>query len=872
MGCNTKIQSLSGSALCFVTESNWLTPSRYNLNQKTDLDIEDFKNYQKPEEIAHFKVKLVISSIARVFANLAIYSFVSPVGAIYHLSLAAWNYNVIELRKKHLECFALELLRISILVSSIYATIINPSMKPFLCLSFPLALSFVDLTRTIFNPIYNSRALENNNSIEWRTKLALKWEFGIDISTKNIPPDFLYELIDLHEEKVLGVIHKLQEFLPEKERVLCDSSVDVKKILARLEQIKQDVDAQAWGEISLIREELVEANTQLTRLQRYDSSDLTKKLRGRDVDRLIEHAATLNEKLTNFSGITPDAIRQAENWIERFQEKAFPYASNEELRLWIGKLRNTCSLIELEKSSWKIKNFVSPILKLPEEMLNTIAEFLNRKDLLEVAVTSKSSKPSLARSSDREKLIRISNGMPVRDLGLTEKSLLALIRRNDLRIRENKGITIKCLNLDGIRITEIRSLLDLCPEIHSLSAVGGGFKSDLASQIASYENIRELDLSQNQIGSVGAAHISKMRGLRSLNLGCNQIGNVGADHVSKMSGLTSLSLQGNRIGPEGAAHISKMGGLTRLDLSDNQIGSMGAEHISKMTGLTSLILKGWQIGPEGAAHIGKMSGLTSLDLSDNQIGDVGAAHISKMSGLMSLSLKGMWIGPEGAEHVSKMAGLTSLNLKGGQIGDVGAAHISKMRGLTSLNLIDNKIGSLGAEEISKMHGLTSLDLGWNQIGPEGVEHISKMDGLTRLTVRGSGLGPLGAEHISKMHRLRSLNLGRNDIGDVGAEHISKMDGLTSLSLRGSGLGPLSAEHISKMHRLRSLNLGHNEIGDVGAEHISKMNGLISLSLQGTRLGPVGTAHISKMREWMSLNLGQNEIDDVGLSTLAKWMG
>ncbi len=696
MGCNTKTQSLSGSALCFVTESNWLNPSRYNLNQKTDLDIEDFKNYQKPEEIAHFKVKLVISSIARVFANLAIYSFVSPVGAIYHLSLAAWNYNVIELEEKHLECFGLELLRISILVTSIYATIINPSMKPFV------------LTRTIFNPIYNSISVENNNSIEWRTKLALKWEFGIDISTKNIPPDFLYELIDLHEEKVLGVIHKLQEFLPEKERVLCDSSVDVKKILARLEQIKQDVDAQAWGEISLIREELVEANTQLTRLQRYDSSDLTKKLRGRDVDRLIEHAATLNEKLTNFSGITPDAIRQAENWIERFQEKAFPYASNEELRLWIGKLRNTCSLIELEKSSWKIKNFVSPILKLPEEMLNTIVEFLNRKDLHKVAVISKS---SLAKSSDTGKLVRIANGMPVRHLGLTEKSLIALMKRNQVRIRENDGITIKCLNLNGMTITEIRSLLGLCPKIRSLSAANCDFNDDPANQIVSYENIQKLDLRGNQIGPVGAEHISKMSGLRDLNVKYNFIGDMGAEHISKMRGLMRLNLSFNKIGPVAAEHISKMDWLESLSLAGNQITDVGAQYISKM------------------------HELTSLDLNYSEIGPMGAQHISKMRGLTSLKFMLNYIGSEGAEHISEMHRLTILDLQSNELGDVGAEHISKMSGLMSLELRDNEIGPLGPEHISKMRALRNLNVMHNQIGSEGAEHISKMRGLTSVSIR-----------------------------------------------------------------------------------------------------------------------------------------
>ncbi len=233
---------------------------------------------------------------------------------------------------------------------------------------------------------------------------------------------------------------------------------------------------------------------------------------------------TLSDPEKSFFRPWPASKSRAEFYVENFLKKASPYMQNEVLSSSLRKLKQTCHLKGLGDSSVRIQTFVSPILKLPEEMLNAIVEFLPPKDILAVAVTSKASQHSLARGSDWGKLISIARGVPVIKLGLTENSLLSLLRKK-------QGVKIEFLNLNGLRIENLVALLDLCPEIYNLSAEGCDFRILQAEQIASYQNIRELNLRGNRISDEGARSISKMPKLLKLNLAENYISEALTDQL-----------------------------------------------------------------------------------------------------------------------------------------------------------------------------------------------------------------------------------------------------------------------------------------------------------------------------------------------------
>ncbi len=461
------------------------------------------------------------------------------------------------------------------------------------------------------------------------------------------------------------------------------------------------------------------------------------------IDALKKEASFLNDVLNDhemsFFRFESTNKRRAEFYIKAFLEKASLYMQNSELSPFLEKLRKTCFSNGLGESSSKIQRFVTPILKLSDDILSLIGVFLSHEDLYKISVTSKS---ILARLSDTGKLIRIAKGEPVEHLQLTEKSLLALLRRND-------SIKIQQLNLDRVQLTEIGALLELCTKIHTLSANYCDFNSFMPDPLPFHANIQELSLRCAQIDEDGATTISKMLGLTRLDLSCNQVG------------------------IEGARAIGTMSNLKKLELSDNQIDEDGATSISKMLGLTHLGLCNNKIGVQGSIAICAMSNLKSLDLSHNQICDEGARAIGTMSNLKSLNLTSAGIGVEGARAISKMVNLESLNLEWNKIGDEGVKAISLMANVKNLDLSRNLIGVIGAQAISMMFGLTRLNLNGNKIGDEGVRAISRMGNVTNLGLRYNAISAAGAGFVGTMASLKSLDLRYNDISFPVWKQLSK---------------------------------------------------------------------------------------------------
>ncbi len=438
------------------------------------------------------------------------------------------------------------------------------------------------------------------------------------------------------------------------------------------------------------------------------------------IPRLIEEISLLTNRLTDQTTncLESGGNDQIEPCIQELLEKVSPYRWNKQLCPPLGKLREACKRSGLEKFNLKIQSFVIPILQLPIEMLTTITGFLTPKELTVLRLTSNPGRYSLAKASDKEILIRIEANASMKNLELTETLLLSLLQRE-------KETKIKTLNLDGIPITDIVTLLNLCSEVDSLSAVFCNFTSVEAKQIASYPNIHKLNLKSNSIGNEGAKAISTMSNLTSLNLTSNHIGVVGIKAISLMGQMITLTLTWNAIGNEGAKVISTMSNLTSLNLTSNQIGVIGIKAISKMHKLKTLILGQNKIGTAGIKIISKMSNLTSLNLESNKIGPRGAKIISKMPNLTSLNLEINPIQNKGAIAISKISKLTTLYLANNYITFEGIVAISRTPTLRTLSIISNQLGDEEAIFISRIPNLKSLCLKWNQIGAETKKQLAQ---------------------------------------------------------------------------------------------------------------------------------------------------
>ncbi len=106
-----------------------------------------------------------------------------------------------------------------------------------------------------------------------------------------------------------------------------------------------------------------------------------------------------------------------------------------------------------------------------------------------------------------------------------------------------------------------------------------------------FQNIKSLNLSYNNIGASGVAHLSGLTQLQTLDLSANRIRESGVAHLSGLTQLQTLNLSANKIGASGVAHLAELSQLETLNLRANKIGASGVAHLSGFTQLQTLDLR-----------------------------------------------------------------------------------------------------------------------------------------------------------------------------------------------------------------------------------------------------------------------------------------
>ena len=195
-------------------------------------------------------------------------------------------------------------------------------------------------------------------------------------------------------------------------------------------------------------------------------------------------------------------------------------------------------------------------------------------------------------------------------------------------------------------ISKALRVLKYCTKIQTLKSdahIGADGTIALAGGLKCCNNLRNLDLSYNNIGIDGAkaiGHCIHSINLQSLQLGSNGIGFSGAKAIingleSSIS-LQTLNLHSNDIGANGAQALADglkhCTNLQTLDLSHNDIGSDGVKvlaHCMHFFNLQTLSLGSNGIGAEGVKSlVNSLTNLQTLNLADNDIGLDGAKALA----------------------------------------------------------------------------------------------------------------------------------------------------------------------------------------------------------------------------------------------------
>ena len=445
-----------------------------------------------------------------------------------------------------------------------------------------------------------------------------------------------------------------------------------------------------------------------------------------------------------------------------------------------------------------------------------------------------------------EKKLGKNPGDPIMDNELSE--MFGVLSLSDSNISDLTGLEyctgLTNLNLSGNQINGISALSHLYNmEVLDLS---GNQISDLSAfrKLAINEEFEDsklasLDLSNNQI-SGSAGEISYFDHLTDIDLSGNQITSVG---LVKLKNLTSLNLSDNLLGSgksstfHALSYLSRLTTLSDLDLSNNQIDNI--DQLTTLTNLTKLKLEDNQLPPSAGAIIQNLEKIVAIVTHDsvpepkvvNILDDslrtvLQSALVEKYDNDFIKAQREKYPESDTAMTAWRWSGdlLTSADLDRLTDLDASNLNITTLTGLeyctslTRLYLNGNQISDVSM--LSNLIKLTFLNLNGNQIND-----ISVLSGLTNLKILWLNNNQISdISSLPNLTNLQSLLLSTNQISDISS--LSNLTNLTKLYLSSNQIRDISS--LSNLANLTTLNLHYNQISDISP--LSNLTNLIRLWL------------------------------------------
>lgn len=433
---------------------------------------------------------------------------------------------------------------------------------------------------------------------------------------------------------------------------------------------------------------------------------------------------------------------------------------------------------------------------------------------------------------------------------------------------------------------------------------------------------------ESLISSMERSNILSSLILRSSNLKDGQ-GQMLSGAVAKCTTLRELDLSDNHLGSKAVAKVLQAGrdNLQILDLSRNRLGDEGARALADALGkgpssgysLTVLRLRGNGISDDGGESLAEalmsVTTLLEFDFAENQISVQTAALLfratcaAKVLKRLNLDSNLPWPTSENCEMLvaaftdqlcghQAVPSLELVSLRRCKMHSTGAVKlfhsVASNTTLRKLNVACNGLRQGAAPAIAAAlatTGLEVLDLRDNRLGAFDALGLAFQQVFAPEHPHATGDFPLAEETHAPKHRendnLRSLNLGNNELTGESMVRLSlalpSFTALEELRLYHNPLlGDLGAQALSDLLATPSgtsithLNLAACGIGDAGCQALMQAVGdykiLKTLDLSCNGLGDDSASSVAEVLsqrdcELEKLMLSMNAMSSYGISEL-----
>ncbi|XP_033322056.1 uncharacterized protein LOC117218089 [Megalopta genalis] len=328
--------------------------------------------------------------------------------------------------------------------------------------------------------------------------------------------------------------------------------------------------------------------------------------------------------------------------------------------------------------------------------------------------------------------------------------------------------------------------IQLNPEIKHLDLSNNRVAS-IHLSFGFYGNLETLDLTSNNVHTLGSDNFVFQKSLLVLNVSGNAIRALAKNSLQGMELLKELNLASNNISDMDEQAFKSTSELEVLNLSDNSITSLPDGLLKNLHKIRTLVLKENSLLEVPTDNLALAPSLENVDLSDNLIQELDRDSLPSLPSLVSLDLANNVIRNIADDAFDRLPDLLHLNLSGNNLTSVPTSALARLNVLSNLILSRNPLGVLEAVGFRNLFELRSLELNDCTIGSVHARAFADNVNLERISLDGNrGLKELPARVLYSARYLKWVSLRRCSLSTLQPTQFP-VDGLSFLRVGGNPL-------------------------------------------------------------------------------------
>ncbi|XP_018022016.1 leucine-rich repeat neuronal protein 4 [Hyalella azteca] len=350
-----------------------------------------------------------------------------------------------------------------------------------------------------------------------------------------------------------------------------------------------------------------------------------------------------------------------------------------------------------------------------------------------------------------------------------------------------RGCSCNDVNVDcvgaGLEVVPIM----LNPSVVAINLASNRIQS-LQESLNFYPDLVTLELSSNQLTSLGVNNFQGQAILRTLNLDSNSLNLLLDGSFLGLSNLRILTINNNQLTKLNANVFRGLDSLEQLELVNNKIKEVDSLGFEYLYSLRRINLARNRLHRVPISSLNNLASLHELDLCDNQISIV----------------------PERAfQH---LANLTHLNLNKNNISSILPDSFFGLEKLQNLSLLDNRLTQMPTSSFYPLTQVTSLDVSGNMFSSLPRDFLGNLPSLTLLKIeRCPRLEIVCPDAFVSGWLLQELSLRQNTrLRVLPPAALAPLLALKKLDLSSCGLEALQPTQVP-MRELRVLDVSGNPL-------------------------------------------------------------